>query len=106
MGAKAARLGSRGLMRLQEAADMLGVHYQTAYGWVRGGRLPARMVAGGYEIAENDVRAFSAERELGRRPASTIRVRDWPSQARRLYQAIVDGRETAVRRTLERLAGH
>lgn len=93
-------------MRLQEAADMLGVHYQTAYAWVRGGRLPARMVAGGYDLAEGDVRAFSAEWQLGRKPARTIRVRDWSSQAHRLYQAIVDGRETSVRRALERLAGH
>lgn len=93
-------------MRLQEAADILGVHYQTAYGWVRGGRLPARMVAGGYDIAETDVRAFSAERQLGRKPASTIQVRDWASQAGRCYQAIVDGREAAVRRAMERLAGH
>lgn len=93
-------------MRLQEAADMLGVHYQTAYGWVRGGRLQARLVAGGYDIAESDLRAFSAERQAGRKPARTIQVRDWSSQARKLYQAIVDGRETAVRRALERLAGH
>lgn len=93
-------------MRLQEAADMLGVHYQTAYEWVRGGKLPARMVAGGYDIAETDVRAFSAERQLGRKPASTIQVRDWASQADRFYQAIVDGRETAVRRAMERLVGH
>ncbi|HYK31710.1 MAG TPA: B12-binding domain-containing protein [Streptosporangiaceae bacterium] len=93
-------------MRLQEAADMLGVHYQTAYGWVRAGRLPARMVAGGYDIAEADVRAFSAERRLGREPTSTIQVRDWASQANRLYRAIADGQETAVRRAMERLAGH
>ena len=93
-------------MRLQEAADMLGVHYQTAYGWVRGGRLPARMIAGGYDLDEAAVHAFAAERRLGRKPARTIRVRDWASQASRLYQAIVEGQETAVRRAMERLAGH
>ena len=93
-------------MRLQEAADMLGVHYQTAYGWVRDGRLPARMVAGGYDIAEADVRAFAAERRLGRKPTSSIQVRDWASQASRLYQAIVDGQETAARRAMERLIGN
>jgi excisionase family DNA binding protein len=93
-------------MRLQEAADMLGVHYQTAYGWVRGGRLPARMVAGGYDVAEADVHAFAAERRLGRQPARTIRVRDWASQASRFYQAIVEGKETAVRRTMERFGDH
>jgi len=93
-------------MRLQEAADVLGVHYQTAYGWVRSGRLPARMVAGGYDLNEADVRAFSAERRLGRKPISTIQVRDWGSQASRLYRAIADGQETAARRATERLSGH
>jgi excisionase family DNA binding protein len=29
-------------MQLREAADVLGVHYQTAYSWVRQGVLPAR----------------------------------------------------------------
>ena len=27
-------------MQLRDAADTLGVHYQTAYGWVRQGTLP------------------------------------------------------------------
>ncbi len=93
-------------MRLQEAADLLGVHYQTAYGWVRGGRLPARLVAGGYEVTEADVRAFSALRQLGRKPAEQIQVRDWAAQASKLYRAIASGQETDARRAMERLAGH
>ena len=31
-------------LTLQEAADLLGVHYMTAYRYVRTGRLPARTV--------------------------------------------------------------
>jgi methanogenic corrinoid protein MtbC1 len=94
------------LMRLQDAADMLGVHYQTAYGWVRDGKLPARLVAGGYQVAEPDVLALHAERQLGRKPASEIQVRDWPGQADKLYAAIADGQETQARRLMERLIGH
>lgn len=93
-------------MRLQEAADLLGVHYQTAYGWVRGGQLPARKIRRGYEVSEADVRALAAERQLGHQPAAEIRVRDWAAQADRLYLAIVQGRETQARRATERLAGH
>jgi MerR family transcriptional regulator, light-induced transcriptional regulator len=93
-------------VRLQEAADLLGVHYQTAYGWVRGGRLPARKVRRGYEVSEADVLALAAARQVGREPATEIRVRDWPAQADRLYEAIVSGQETAARRAVERLAGH
>jgi len=37
-------------MDLREAAGTLGVHYQTAYGWVRQGVLPARKVGRGYEL--------------------------------------------------------
>jgi methanogenic corrinoid protein MtbC1 len=93
-------------MRLRAAAEVLGVHYQTAYGWVRSGRLPARIGPGGYDLSEADVRAFSAERRLGRKPVSAIQVRDWASQASRLYRAIADGQETAARRATERLSGH
>ena len=57
-------------MRLQEAADLLGVHYQTAYGWVRGGQLPARKIRRGYEVSEADVQALAAARQVGRQPAS------------------------------------
>jgi MerR family transcriptional regulator, light-induced transcriptional regulator len=93
-------------MRLQQAADALGVHYQTAYAWVRNGELPARMVRGGYEVTDADVRALAARREIGREPASQIRVRDWAAQSDRLYSAIIDGQEGQARRAVERLAGH
>jgi excisionase family DNA binding protein len=93
-------------MRLSEAADLLGVHYQTAYGWVRDGKLPARLFAGGYEVTEDDVRDFQSRRRLGRKPSAQVQVRDWVSQAARLYRAIADGEETTARRAMDRLAGH
>jgi excisionase family DNA binding protein len=92
-------------MRLSEAAGLLGVHYQTAYGWVRDGSLPAHLVAGGYEVTEDDVRDFQTRRRLGRDPSAQLQERDWVSQAGRLYRAIVDGQETAARRAMDRLAG-
>lgn len=92
-------------MRLPEAAELLGVHYQTAYGWVRSGKLPARLVAGGYDIAESDARAFLADRQLGSKPVPAIQVRDWAAQVARLYRAIAGGDETQARRAMDRLAG-
>ena len=92
-------------MQLREAAETLGVHYQTAYGWVREGVLPARKVGRGYEVSDEDVRALRARRDLGREPAREVRVRDWPAQASRLYEAIAGGEETQARAGLERLAG-
>jgi len=92
-------------MDLREAASALGVHYQTAYAWVRQGVLPARKVGRGYEISEADTRALAAQRRLGVQPPRPIQVRDWPAQSRRLYEALAEGDETLARQRLERLAG-
>jgi MerR family transcriptional regulator, light-induced transcriptional regulator len=92
-------------MDLREAADTLGVHYQTAYGWVRQGLLPAHKIGRGYQIRDEDVATFAARRRLGQQPIRPIHVRDWAAQAGRLYAALADGEETLARRRLERLAG-
>jgi MerR family transcriptional regulator, light-induced transcriptional regulator len=90
-------------MDLREAAGALGVHYQTAYGWVRQGVLPARKVGRGYAVSEADVTALAAQRRLGTEPARPIRVRDWAAQSQALYAAITSGEETAARHQVERL---
>lgn len=91
-------------MQLSDAADTLGVHYQTAYGWVRRGTLPARKTPRGYEVSESDVRVLAARRAAGREPPRAVRVRDWAAQADRLYAALVAGDETRARHDLARLA--
>jgi excisionase family DNA binding protein len=91
-------------MQLSDAADTLGVHYQTAYAWVRQGTLPARKTPRGYEVSESDVRALAARRAAGREPPREVRVRDWAAQADRLYAALVAGDETQARHDLGRLA--
>jgi excisionase family DNA binding protein len=91
-------------MQLREAADALGVHYQTAYLWVRQGSLPARKLGRGYEVQEADVRALAERRRRGRPPGRRVGVRDWPAQADQLYAAIMAGEETHARHWLGRLA--
>jgi MerR family transcriptional regulator, light-induced transcriptional regulator len=91
-------------MDLREAAGTLGVHYQTAYGWVRQGVLPARKLGRGYELDGRDVGALAARRRLGREPARPIRVREWAAQAQGLYSVIAAGEETQARHRLGRLA--
>ena len=91
-------------MRLREAADVLGVHYQTAYLWVRRGSLAARKQGRDYEVDEADVRMLAAQRRQGSQPAREISVRDWPAQAGQLYTAIARGEETQARHWLARLA--
>jgi excisionase family DNA binding protein len=42
-------------MTLQQAADELGVHYMTAYRYVRTGRLPAVRVGGSWQVERDDL---------------------------------------------------
>ncbi|HYA49914.1 MAG TPA: B12-binding domain-containing protein [Streptosporangiaceae bacterium] len=91
-------------MDLREAAEALGVHYQTAYAWVREGTLPARKVGRGYEVGDAGVQALAARRRQGHEPPRPIHVRDWAAQAQALYAAITGGEETRARHQVERLA--
>jgi len=92
-------------VHLRDAADTLGVHYQTAYGWVRQGTLPARKTPRGYEVSEGDVRELAARRAAGVEPPREVNVRDWAAQAGRLHAALVAGDERLARRDFARLAG-
>jgi excisionase family DNA binding protein len=49
-------------MNLKTAALRLGVHYQTAYRWVRSGQLVAVKVGAGYEISDAAVARLQAQR--------------------------------------------
>jgi excisionase family DNA binding protein len=91
-------------VQLRDAAESLGVHYQTAYGWVRAGTLPARKTPRGYEVSESDVRALAEHRASGAEPRREVRVRDWAAQADGLYEALVAGDERRARRSFERLS--
>jgi MerR family transcriptional regulator, light-induced transcriptional regulator len=91
-------------VQLADAAQTLGVHYQTAYGWVRQGTLPARKTPRGYEVSESDVRVLAERRAGGSEPRRAIRVRDWAAQAAGLYDALVAGDETRARHVFARLA--
>ena len=91
-------------MQLRDAAETLGVHYQTVYGWVRQGMLPARKTPRGYEVSEGDVRDLVARRAAGAEPPPEVRVRDWAAQADRLYAALVAGDEARARHDFARLA--
>lgn len=61
-----------GCLTLAEAAQELGVHYMTAYRYVRTGRLPARQVGGEWQIEPADL-ARLRERAPG--PARGARAR-------------------------------
>lgn len=85
-------------MSLTEAATQLGVHYQTAYKWVRAGRLPATRVRGAYELDPGEVDAFAARRD---RPADAPARRPrqgYAALAERLHDHLLAGEEPAAPR--------
>ena len=92
-------------MDLKEAAQRLGVHYQTAYRWVREGELSAGKVGSTYEIGEQELAAFIARRSMPVPPPKTTRVRDWAAQVDRLHHLLLSGDELAARALVDRLHG-
>jgi excisionase family DNA binding protein len=72
-------------LTLEQAARRLGVHYMTAYRYVRTGRLPARQRGGRWEIDPADLAAVAHQKRaaaggpvpavgaVGARPADTVR---------------------------------
>jgi excisionase family DNA binding protein len=72
---------------LQEAADRLGVHYMTAYRYVRLGKLPASKEGTAWVVDEADVEAFSAE------PPAPRAHDDWRGD---LVRLLVAGDPTAA----------
>ena len=89
-------------MDLESAAAVLGVHYQTAYRWVRSGRLPAAKVGLGYELDPGHVANVAAERRQVRAvPAGS--TPDWVATSGALAHALAVGHDVAARRLVERL---
>lgn len=81
---------------LQRAAVELGVHYQTAYRWVRTGKLPSQIVNGRYLIGQSDIDQLATQRTRPRvpKPPSTKRLH---RTSERIHDALVSGDEAVVR---------
>ena len=82
---------------LRTAAAELGVHYQTAYGWVRSGRLRAELVGGRYMVARDDIDSVSLERTTpsNPKPPGTQRL---ARSSERMHDALLAGDESAARK--------
>jgi excisionase family DNA binding protein len=89
-------------IELQEAADRLGVHYQTAYRWVRAGRLTAHLLGGRYVISAADLEAFEQQRRAPG-PPTRPSVARLERQAQKVHDALVEGDEATVRSIARRL---
>jgi excisionase family DNA binding protein len=82
---------------LTTAAGRLGVHYQTAYQWVRDGTLPAARVRNRYRVQVSDLEAFARRREQPAPVPERRRPTDWPRLAGKLERHLLAGDETRAR---------
>ena len=89
-------------MDLEAAAAVLGVHYQTAYRWVRNGELPAVRVGQAYELDPDVVEAVRQERQQRRRRQGEPAIA-WKLEQAALARWLVNGSEGAARRQFDRL---
>jgi len=81
---------------LTTAARRLGVHYQTAYQWVRDGSLPATRVRGRYRIDAAALEGFAQRRDEPRPVRSRAEPR-WDRAAARLERHLLGGEEAEAR---------
>lgn len=81
-------------LTLNAVAEELGVHYMTAYRYVRTGRLPAAKVGGGWLVERDDLDAFRADPTPR---STTVRV-DWSA---RLGDRLIDGDENGAWTVIE-----
>lgn len=56
---------SSAVLTLNEAAELLGVHYMTAYRYVRLGLLPATKIGGIWQVTAADLEAYQAQSAVG-----------------------------------------
>ena len=90
------------MLELQAAADALGVHYQTAYRWVRSGRLPARLTGGKYLVPSSAVAEVEESRQRPHEPIAPGPQR-LHRQSERMHDALLIGDESEVRKIARRL---
>ena len=88
---------------LQAAADELGVHYQTAYRWVRNGRLEAELVGGRYLVSRDHISQLNRARKTPKAPPAP-RAGRIEHAAERMHDALVTGDETAAIKIAQRLS--
>ena len=87
------------LVGLRAAAEQLGVHYMTAYRYVRIGTLPARKVDGSWQVRIGDLRALT-EQEPPRPGRGGVR---WGPYRRRLRERLVAGDEPGAWSIVDRM---
>jgi MerR family transcriptional regulator, light-induced transcriptional regulator len=82
-----------GLLGLQEAADRLGVHYMTAYRYVRTGRLRATRIGAQWWVDPRDLEAVGVGAVVAGQSRAATRTTSRANAVRRLEDRLVAGDE-------------
>ncbi len=85
-----------GLLSLHEAAERLGVHYMTAYRYVRTGRLPATQVGAQWWVDPRDLAGAGEGAAVAGRPRAQTRRTTRVAAARHLESRLVAGDEAGA----------
>jgi len=94
-----------GSLSLQEAADRLGVHYMTAYRYVRTGRLPAVQIGSQWWVDPRDLTGATGKEAVAGRPRAVTRQSSRRVAARRLEGRLVAGDEAGAWAIIEARLG-
>jgi len=78
-------------LTLPQVADKLGVHYMTAYRYVRTGRLPARRVKGAWQVDSADLTFVERSRQGARSSRATGKAPSWKRLEARLVASDESG---------------
>jgi MerR family transcriptional regulator, light-induced transcriptional regulator len=90
---------------LVAAAEALGVHYQTAYRWVRDGSLPAVRVRGRYRVERQALAEFARRRDAPEPVTERVAAVRWDRIRPRFERHLLEGGETAARTQIVDLHG-
>lgn len=90
-------------LSLQQAADLVGCHYQTLYKRVRSGEIPAGVEGGSYRIRRADLDAWVARRATTTSAVPSRGRRDWAQLRTQLTEILLAGRGDDARRLIDRL---
>jgi excisionase family DNA binding protein len=93
------------LLTLQEAADVVGCHYQTLYRRVRSGEVPALVAGGTYRISREDLEEWLQQRSATAGAVPQRGVRDWSQQSEALSVVLLAGDSPGARKQIDRLLG-
>lgn len=91
------------LLTLQEAADVVGCHYQTLYRRVRSGELNALVAGGTYRIRSSDLDAWLSERDARKGAVPQRSAHNWAKLVDKLFDVLIAGDSGAARQQSQRL---